>query len=87
MEEVDEEEGEKGIESKRSRRQQSRWNVRGDQRVKDEEEGGALRKINSVLICSYLAVCQGFIFFAWREKNNLRLLEQVLNCCHLAKHS
>lgn len=71
MEEDDEEEGEKGIESKRSRRQQSRWNVRGDQRVKEEEGGGALRKINAILICSYLAVCRGFIFFVWREKKNI----------------
>lgn len=35
MEEQDEGEGEKGIESKR--RHQNRWNVRGDQRVKEEE--------------------------------------------------
>lgn len=53
-----------------SDRQQSRWNVRGDQRVKGEEGGGALRKINAVLICAYLAVCRGFIFFMWREKKN-----------------
>lgn len=55
--------GGKGIESKKSRRQQSRWNVRGDQGVKEEEkEGGALRKISAILICPYLAARRGVIF-------------------------
>lgn len=49
--EEDEEEGEKWIERKKSRRQQSKWNMRGDQRVKEEEEeGGALRKTTFYLL-------------------------------------
>lgn len=62
--------GEEGIESKRSRRQRSGWNVRGDERVKEEEEeeGVAENKCNSNLLlsCSML----GFYLLRVGEKKN-----------------
>lgn len=63
-------EGEEGIESKRSRRQRSGWNVRGDERVKEEEEEGvAKNKCNSNLrlSCSML----GFYLLCVGEKKNI----------------